>query len=304
MLKQVMHELAQRGWIDAAADHATSIFLTRGSAWWMLLSLRGEAHTFVKVSDRACLCTEAVRCAAAHASYPGLTPRFIGHLHQLDQPGSGLDLLVCQAVPSVAVGAAGMTLGRPVRPRQRQLVDGLLAYFGAMPGAQPAPQAPLPDITSLYADMRRYYADHPLADLALPWLNDQNAQRVAMLPAMPQHGDLVLNNLGLGPQGLVVFDWEDYGAWPVPGLDLYTMMLSLWPAFGAGQGANLPAMVAVHGEFVDQACQAMHLPVRQFVELMPLHALAFRYLKRHYGEEVRQRMDQVIATLPRPGAHG
>ena len=48
------------------------------------------------------------------------------------------------------------------------------------------------------------------------------------LPPLPQHGDLVLNNLGLRPdRGLVVFDWEDYAATSLPGLDLFTLENSI-----------------------------------------------------------------------------
>ncbi len=46
------------------------------------------------------------------------------------------------------------------------------------------------------------------------------------LPSISQHGDLGLTNIGKTPDGIIVFDWEDYGIINVPGFDLFTLLIS------------------------------------------------------------------------------
>jgi len=280
MLSTVLELVDERGWFDTATPHEKAIHLTRGHCLWMLLSRGGKLHTHVKFSDCLSLEVEAARCAAASRSYPELAPRFVGYARH-----RGIDILVSSAVESAAIDP--MTFGD-------QLPPGLADYFSAMPRARAAADAAATANAALLEKVAHYFEAHPLAALARQWLEPSRLGPIADLATMPQHGDFVLNNLGRLPTGrLVVFDWEDYGAVSLPGLDLFTLELSLADRRGLaparGRAADRP--------LAREACAAMGLPQSDYDRLMPLYALVFRYLKRNYGPEVRERMDAEITGL-------
>ena len=118
------------------------------------------------------------------------------------------------------------------------------------------------------------------------------------LPRRPQHGDLVLNNIGRTREGrAVVFDWEDFGVCCLPGLDLFTLELSL-----NGESTTLRRTGGNSDStlrFVHQASAEMRLDVGDYFALTRIYALAFRYLKRNYGPSVRERLDRVLQHMSR-----
>lgn len=281
MLSVVCDLLGERGWFDISLPFEKSIHLTRGHCLWMVLTRRGVMDTHVKFSDCLNLQAEAARCAAASQSYPGLAPSFVGYARH-----GGIDMLVSRAVDSTAIDPNGL---RDV------VLAGLGEYFSAMPRALAASAAPSVDNRALLDTVAHYFAAHPLASLARRWLDPARIGPLSALPAMPQHGDFVLNNLGRRPDGrLVVFDWEDYGTVSLPGLDLFTLELSLADHSGMSSG---PRGRAADRPLARAACEAMGLPAADYDRLAPLYALVFRYLKRNYGPEVRQRMDREISGL-------
>jgi hypothetical protein len=286
MLKRVLTVVAARGWFDTATPFETTVNLTRGACLWLLLSRRGVSDTYVKFSEHVSLELEARRCAAASRSYPGLVPAFIGHASS-----AGLDVLVCRAVDYRALDARAFA-----RPSTRMLAD-LLQYFTVMRSVVPTPElAPLPN-AELAERMRSYFALHPLARVADAWLCTDAAARAAALPDVPQHGDLVPNNIGQTDAGrAVVFDWEDFSACCLPGLDLFTLEFALAGNAAALLGRRSGAPDAGQ-RFVQEACTALGIDLADYHALTPVYALAFRYLKRNYGPGVRARVDELLTDL-------
>ena len=286
MLNAVIGALVSRGWFDTHQPYEKVVLLTRGSGVSMLLTRSGRLDTHVKFSESTDLAEEARRCAAASLAYPGLAASFVGYVKQ-----DGLDILATRAVEHVALSPQGLARADPGEPVMR----GLLDYFGAMRSAQ-AP--PLPSVVAnrdLVPTLRQFFAALPVAPQALNWLDDRLHARVRDLPDQPQHGDFVVNNLGLGAAGLVIFDWEDFGRLNLPGLDVYTLRMS------AGWG--LPAMLAAVGPsqqylppLVQRLCAVLGLALADFEALIPLYLLAFRFLKQAYGAEVRARMDNLLSA--------
>lgn len=252
----------------------------------MLLTRDGKPDTHVKFSESSNLWEEAERCAAAGLAYPSMAARFVGHAHQ-----DGLDILATQAVDHVALSPQDLArtdLGDPIQ-------RGLLAYFTSM-GAARAP--PLPSVVAnrdLVPSLRQYFAGLAVAPLALNYLDDRLHAQVCDLPDLPQHGDFVINNLGLGADGLVIFDWEDFGRLNLPGLDLYTLRMSAGWGLPAALAAAAPAQRHL-SPMAQRLCSALGLPLVDFEALIPLYLLAFRFLKRAYGAEVRGRMDALLST--------
>lgn len=294
MLKRVLEVVAEKGWFDTSVPFETTVNLTRGACLWLMLTRRGVCDTYVKFSDCVSLAHEAQRCAAASRCYTKLVPQFVGHLHQ--DGAERLDVLVCRAVEYRALDLRSLQKGGAPSP----VLQDLHAYFAAMPAIPATCLAPALTPTpnaELVQNLGAYFESHALAPLARRWLRSDAVQRATELPDMPQHGDLVLNNIGQVRNGAaVVFDWEDFGASCLPGLDLFTLELSL-----AGDAAKLYAgrerPTSPTQQFVRGACQAMQLDFSDYSTLTTVYALVFRHLKRNYGPGVRDRMDRLLQDL-------
>ena len=288
VLNRVLDLVASQGWFDVSMPFEKTINLTQGACLWLMLTRQGACDTYVKFSDSVSLGQEAQRCAAASRCYPTLVPRFVGHVHQ-----DGLHVLVCRAVDYRGLSAS--SLHQP--ERHARVFRDLIRYFTAMPTTHlPQELTPIRN-ADLVDSLSGYFDAHALAPLARRWLRSDAARRATGLPNMPQHGDLVLNNIGQARNGAaVVFDWEDFGASCLPGLDLFTLELSL-----AGDAARLISGRERHADptqhFVRDACGALQLDFGAYSTLTSVYALVFRHLKRNYGPVVRERMDRLLLDL-------
>lgn len=282
MLKRVLSLVQAHGWVDPGRCRERAVFMTTGPCLWMLLFDQGRRHTHLKFSDSSCLCREAQLQQGAFEAYPEWVPRPLGHLHE-----PGLDLVCSQAVDYIPP-ARGRLLA-PRAPMGREL----LRYFAAGPNASlPAPLRG-PGRAELLADMFAYFRDRSAGAARLLSGMADDPARLAKCPSRLQHGDFVLNNLGDGAGRLHIFDWEEFGAVDLAGLDLFTLLLSL-DQVQAWRAREARPEVA---DFVGQACDAMDLDVQTFGALLPLYGLVFRYLKRNFGASIRQRVDDAVDKL-------
>lgn len=284
MLSQVLAVVAAEGWFDTAVEYEKTIYLSHGSSQCVLLSRNGRPDTFVKFNELTSLGTEATRCAAACRRLPDLAPRFVGHARR-----GSLEVLATQAVEFRSLTSGMACSGRD----GAALRSGLEQYFGVMrQGGQEARAAG--EGYAWFADMCAYFEANSIHPDAVAGLNGLRAT-LERLPALPQHGDLVLNNLGLRPDlRLVIFDWEDFGAVTLPGLDLFTLETSLRQDL-AQQSFAQPATMAARALDLDRMCRALGLARDMYEDLRTGYALTFRYLKRHYSPEIRARLDSIIA---------
>lgn len=291
MLSPVLDLLSARRWFDTGLPFETSVHFTQGACVWLLLSRGGVGDTYVKFSAHVSLQDEAARYQAAGACYATLVPAFVGYAK-----AGPIDVLVCRSVDFRSVDASFLLAPKT----HAAAVADLLGYFKSMRLATPPATLVGPACVpnhALLAALDGYFAGHCLAPLAQRWLRADSARLLATLQPMAQHGDFVLNNLGRTPSDQwVIFDWEDFGAVSLPGLDLFTFELSLAggaQSLLAQRARNVPALQG----FVAQACAAMGLSVAQYLELTPIYALVFRYLKRNYGPSVRARMDALLEQI-------
>lgn len=282
MLKRVLDIVGTEDWFDTAQPFEKTILLTHGAAHCVTLSRAGRPELFVKFSELTSLATEAQRCRRASGDFAGVAPGFVGYLAR-----AGLDVLATKAESFGHVTAE--LLGQ--RGARVRVLNGLERYFTLMRAAAPQAAA-APGPAHGFDDLAAYFATAngtPCTAAAIELLRHAMPQ----LPAMPQHGDLVTNNLGLRPDGsLVVFDWEDYGALTLPGLDLFTLETSLRaPAAARGAGGGMSAQA------VERCCAALELAPDAYRRLAPAYALAFRYLKRNYSPEIRARIDALLEQV-------
>ncbi|HMO46584.1 MAG TPA: phosphotransferase [Rubrivivax sp.] len=278
MLNEVLHVVQQQGWFDTRQPYEKAIYLSQGASLWMILTRRGQPQLFVKFSRLVSLETEAQRFARASLAHPEHAPRFVGYIRHGE-----LHVMATGAVDFRAV-----TIDMVARPAAAErLRQALAAYFTG---------AAEPVASHAWAqEVERYFqaqATQPPVATGLCRLR----AALPSLPARPQHGDLVLNNLGLRPDGrLIVFDWEDYGEVALPGLDLFTLEMSLQEA--AQQQGTRGRVDTAPALDIDGWCASQGISPAQHRELRLCHALVFRYLKRKYGPEIQARLDALIAAL-------
>ena len=285
MLNRVLDIVHRQGWADLDLPCEKTIYLSQGASLWIILSRAGHAEAFVKFSRLVSLEVEAARCGLASASFPDHAPPFIGY-HQQDD----LHVLASRAEQFRTVTAT-MTESSADAQAVR---EGLVGYFKQQSLQANSANAIAP--TDWLQRLEAHYADHDLAGIARHSLGKVRAQLPRLIPAR-QHGDLVMNNLGLRPCGsLVVFDWEDFGEVGLPGLDLFTLEYSFEHeaarARAQGQRSHPDKFIDL-----DACCAAQHLSVADYRSLRVAHALAFLYLKRNYGPEIQGRLRNHILSL-------
>jgi len=144
------------------------------------------------------------------------------------------------------------------------------------------------------------------AEAAESGMAEQLAVCAPLLEALPpvlQHGDLALNNLGLAPRGVVIFDWEDFGEVTAPGYDLCILVCSAVDF----DPETMTALLAHRGPdwlttIVVGYCAAAGLRVEDFFRMVPLHLHAFLQLKRRlgYGADIVRDVGALISALAGP----
>ena len=152
----------------------------------------------------------------------------------------------------------------------------------------------------LMHELREFFAPTPFAATAARCIAQAQAFGLAGLRETPQHGDFVFNNLVWSHGRLVIFDWEDYRKVFLPGLDIWTLVMSMLE-----QDIDELRAVLEPGDrpdaqvesFLQQACSLQGLTLAQFRGLVPLYLLAFLHLKRNYGIEVQERIGNILVQL-------
>lgn len=283
MLSEVLGVVEGEGWFDTTLPFEKTIYLSQGSAQCVLLSRNGRPDTFVKFTELASFATEAARARSSGERFPTHTPRFLGYAKR-----PGLEVLASRAVSFLPVTGRMMLGGSD----GAAVCAGLERFFQRMREAGTA----LHDHHrghAWFADMCAYFSRHEGQGVTGPALQRLGAALKTLVP-LPQHGDLVLNNLGLRPdRELVVFDWEDYGAVHLPGLDLFTLEDSIHQDL-AQRSPYRSAQVSSQALDIGRLCDALGLPRELYADLRLSYALVFRYLKRNYNAEVRARLDLLI----------
>jgi hypothetical protein len=284
--------LRDLGCLPSRSAPTLQIGLTRGDTLWLDVFASKDAFVHVKVSDAVSLREEVRVYHAAYGTFRAFMPEPLGYVVR-----EGWEIFACEGVPHRALLAQHLT-----RHAARISEFFRAARTGRRPDTGSGHQPLLTRLEAAYAGSR---FDAALA----PWRTEKGRRELALLGEAPQHGDFTLNNLGLTREGLVVFDWEDFGKVGLPGLDLCTLVVSAFEAHPEG-AVDAFAGRSVAGRrlwpLVEPACASLGMDVAQFRRLVPLHLLAFLQLKEGYGGAVRARIDDLLARicadLPRPAS--
>ena len=117
-----------------------------------------------------------------------------------------------------------------------------------------------------------------------------------LLPAVMQHGDFYLNNLGMHGDALVVLDWEDYGRACIPGYDLALLLLSL-NGFSPARLRDNTRDPAAHAWILQVGAAGTGVDPVLFVRLLPAYLAITARIKAGMGYAKALRA-QAIGALP------
>lgn len=274
----------------------------------VLLSGQAVCQVFVPESDRSVfakitaphglanaqdllelnLDTEYQALTQAGALLPGRVPETIT-LYEYE----GWQVLVTEAIEHVRV--TPWELEQPAA----SVRDDLIVFLEAMSsGLRNASCTTTPH--QLYLEeLCAEFADYPCVQARASWLRGPGTQVLAALPQVPQHCDFVAMNFGRDDEGLVFFDWEDFGKVSLPGLDLATLVFSSLD----NDIEKMVAFVAEPGSVgiypvVSAGCRLYDLSEQDFLHLMPFYVAAFLRLKRSRHPAIQQVLSSLLHALP------
>jgi Phosphotransferase enzyme family len=291
VLKHVTAILKEMNLIPARADPHYNINLTIGDAFAISAFLDPRSFMQIKASQFIDLRNEHQAYLRAWQDYPELVPQPLACVER-----EGWYYMISNGIVHKPFPLG--LLQRYSGPRTPQIQD-LLYYFES---SQRRAQANQAQSHGEYFDViEAYFAETEYATIASHWFKYARQQNWQDLSQVPQHGDFVPNNLACSRGRLVIFDWEDYGKVTLPGLDLATLVISVL-------GNDLEQLRSfVHTEpqkhnyrfatFARDATTRLGMEFNEFRRQIPFYLLVFLYLKRNYGEGVRERFGSLLTSL-------
>jgi hypothetical protein len=241
----------------------------------------GSAFYLVKVGLQNDLRREFDGFSAGHAAFPHGVPRPLKLSRHRSFP-----TLVTTGIQLAPLGALSM------RAPQRALRQSLAVFFAT------ANLAFRVNVTVSHSQrIREALEDLPVIPRT-SWERYFNsiATDVDHLPAVRQHGDFSVNNLGMHGDDLVVIDWEDYGRECLPGYDLALLLLAL-NEFSVARVRENTLDGAVHAWILKAGSEGTGIPPAMFIRLLPAYlALTLRMkTEMAYGHGLRSLVINALA---------
>jgi hypothetical protein len=241
----------------------------------------GSAFYLVKVGLQNDLRREFDGFSAGHAAFPHGVPRPLA----LSRHRS-FATLVTAGIPLTPLGPLSM------RAPGRGLRQSLAVFFAT------ANRVFRIDDKVAHSQRIREAFEELTVALRTSWEHyfDAISGDVDRLPAVRQHGDFSVSNLGMNGEDLVVIDWEDYGRECLPGYDLALLLLAL-NEFSAARVRENTLDGAVHAWILHAGSEGTGIPPALFIRLLPAYlALTLRMkTEKAYGHALRSRVIDALA---------
>jgi hypothetical protein len=229
---------------------------------------KGSKFYLVKVGLQTDLVSEFEGFRAGHAAFPDGVP----------EP---LALSRHRSFPTlVATGLWFQPLGtRRMRTAEPAVERGLSAYFRTATASFRAPP-PAPHSVRIREGFARLAP--AISNSAASRYVNTIAHTADALPAIRQHGDFYVDNLGISRNALVILDWEDFGRECLPGFDLALLLLSLNEFSIERLRANTRDRGA-HAWIMRIGCDGIGLSAHRFFELLPAYLALLAAMKSQLG---------------------
>jgi len=243
------------------------------------------AQFHIKVKECGRWPNEYANYCDAERIYPQCIPEVLAREFRNDR-----EVIVFRGIPHRRIPAGSIT-------RSGRRLRGEIVRFFQTSGKAALVIEPVAPHRVFLRHLQERITDGICATIVRDWTESVH---LAALPFIRQHGDLVLNNLGLTGAGLVVFDWEDFGLIVLPGLDLCTLLASDTEF----NSVKLLAIMNGHHNpsdsfavLLDQSCKAIGLTPELFRQLIPLYLVIFLDLKREYGLAIADTVRNLIHEI-------
>ncbi len=288
MIEIVSEVLSELGLSSPGKPPRYNIVITKGA--YFVLEAFVDEKTFYHVKAGEIQSMRALYEANEHAwsIFPDVMPQPIGRIEK-----GTWEVIVSQGVLFSPIRA------EKLRSSERSSFRHLVEFFAcAKSRAEVRPREA--HSRFLQGTVLQGVGDTSLFPLVQPCLTDELLGSIDALPHIEQHGDFVLNNLGDRGDRIVVFDWEDFGKTVLPGLDLFTLLLSLTEFDEDKIRGIMNADEAAGSDFdslIESVCDATELDPRLFRRLIPVYLLEFRYLKRSYTTQIQEKVGALLRQV-------
>lgn len=287
MLNAIKRALEQSGTIRAGTDFNLNVTVSSGDTISVSVHLEDGRWYFLKLSRHDDLTRQFVRQQFAHERFPFCTIAPVANLKI-----GAWSIVIFHLRHHRAMQARELISGGSSRHFGQELAK----FFAAQMTTKDQSPSPL-GASNSWSEIRDYFSFAPQIQAYLDGTGKELWQKYW---GVSQHGDFVLNNLGIAEEHLLVFDWEDYEECRLQGMDLALLSLSIIGmnpegamAFFRSQKAQGLACAA----FSDLGGEAIGMNHQALASALPIYLIAFRYLKRNYGTAVRDRIDRILDYL-------
>lgn len=289
----MIRRLCDLGYLDAVADAHCNVSIRLDNLLVDVFDSKGR-HYHLRMAEAYDMHREYQIAETVTQAWTKFVPRPLHFFREGAVSG-----IVFEGLRFSAVSTHDLLRSTPAR--LRLLPGDLIEFFCISSTAMVGKANPL-QFAGVLADLNSRYLGTEHEALFLRVLAATDLERMAGLPARKQHGDFVMNNLGIRSSGLVVFDWEDFGKICLPGFDLAVLAASMID-FDPHKLRRLRALgrsaSRAYPRWLADACRAMDLECSEFWRSVPFHLLIFLWLKDRYSSAIRQRVTSAIEGLLR-----
>lgn len=287
MIDTITNYLKENNYLPKDYVGDVNIFLGRGNFLHFFLP-KGKSLA-VKVVNSAddgakSLEKEALALQENKARYDGLIPRFIA----FDNTGF-FTLLIMEGVTITCVDIGDIL---SLRGTQRAIMQRLLSGQDRL--QEPGSCSIICPVT-LVTQAVEMLPEKLCQQYKNIMKKRQWGEMLKKMPIIPQHSDLAINNIGKTDQGLIVFDWEDYGEVTLPGFDLCVLLAS-------GYGFNYDRLikgVKTQNALFNNVLNVSGIKSNQYMDLLAINVLIFGYIKKRlsYGNEVIRKCQKLCGDM-------
>lgn len=289
MLKAIEAVLNELGLWDQSKPVRYCVSISNGNTISVSAHVTPKNFFQIKLAESPSFESEYLAQLHAWQRYGDMVPKPLGR-----KLTNGWDVFVAQGVPHKPIIFNAQEKGR----RFDGMLGDLDRFFQlSLDTANDPESSPSHDL--FLGRMEDYFNTSSISALATKRIAESRHLGVCDLPIIPQHGDFVLNNLAHCGNQPIVFDWEDYEKYFLPGFDLCSFCFS-----AASDVEDLQSLMrspqipdTALGTIVRHACSALKIDHDLFRRLIPLYLLGFLHAKRNYSADVQTRITDVLTQL-------
>lgn len=200
-ITQILFFLKNLGLLSSPQNCSWQIRLTAPHCYSFLIYSDRLNFYQVKFKSNGSLLSEYVSLKLAYAAFPDQVP-YPYDLHHID----GDDMLITKGISHKPMERNRNDISSK---EQRHLVDFFQDCYYRFRMSH-----------NLNSYMQLFKESDPYVSQILHEIN--------ILPGVAQHGDLALTNIGIVKNGIIIFDWEDFGGVTLPFYDLTVFLCSFY----------------------------------------------------------------------------